>query len=542
MRPIPKHVGLAVLLAMAGFAAVGFVSIRRDVDNLRVISQDNILWSAAQIEHELLRFQISVADLSREQTDEARDEAMARFDILWSRVAMMRQGRVGALMRQYDEGHESLEAVHAFLERVDPVLISMDATDHATLDRIMAELDEMQTLLRLYTLRVVRRDTAASAALWDRIQASSQTTGVISLAAVLLSVFSLSLILRENRRQRQLADMNRQLAENAEQASLAKSRFLSMMSHELRNPLNGILGPLALLGQSHLAPTQERLVAQAKTCGRSMLQMLAGLLDYGEMQDGRFRLNAEPFSATALLSGIRSELAGEAGSQVRVEAGAGMPERLSGDIDRIRQIFVHLCEYFLELGDPHSAELWLDHDGENLVGSIRFSDAGPSIDWKLDLLMGLGDVAPDQVSADALRPLIARGLLDASAGRLSFSEGAAGERVIRVAIPAPVLPPTRIRVHLETRSAALAAIYRAALGSERIDFAAAGQDEPADFVVVDNPGSDDAPVLARLKARNPRALFVSLGRPESPAFFDDVVESPGDIGQLRRSILGRLAS
>ena len=48
---------------MAGFAAVGFFAIRRDVENLRVISQDNTQWSASQMEIELLRFRLSLAEL-----------------------------------------------------------------------------------------------------------------------------------------------------------------------------------------------------------------------------------------------------------------------------------------------------------------------------------------------------------------------------------------------------------------------------------------------------------------------------------------------
>ena len=63
-RPMPRYLGLVVLLAMAGFAAVGFFAIRRDVENLRVISQDNIQWSASQMEVELLRFQLSLAALA----------------------------------------------------------------------------------------------------------------------------------------------------------------------------------------------------------------------------------------------------------------------------------------------------------------------------------------------------------------------------------------------------------------------------------------------------------------------------------------------
>ena len=56
-RPIPRYLGILVLLAAAGFAAVGFLTIRRDIENLRVISQDNTQWAASQMEIELLRFQ-----------------------------------------------------------------------------------------------------------------------------------------------------------------------------------------------------------------------------------------------------------------------------------------------------------------------------------------------------------------------------------------------------------------------------------------------------------------------------------------------------
>jgi hypothetical protein len=158
------------------------------------------------------------------------------------------------------------------------------------------------------------------------------------------------------------------------------------------------------------------------------------------------------------------------------------------------------------------------------------------------VLLGLGVFGPVLVSADALRPLIARGLLAASGGRLGLESDDGERRAIRVTVPAEPVAPARIRVRLETRSGALAAIYRTALKSDRVDFVANDDGRPADFVLVDSTGIGEEPLMTRLREHNPAALFVSLGQPESPGFFDDIVETPNDMGQLRRSILGRLAS
>lgn len=97
-------------------------------------------------------------------------------------------------------------------------------------------------------------------------------------------------------------------------------------------------------------------------------------------------------------------------------------------------------------------------------------------------------------------------------------------------------------MHLETRSAALAAIYQAALRSERVVFVSGSYSEPVDVVLVDSTSVGELPLMARLRARFPGALFVSLGLPQSPDFFDDIVETPNDMTRLRSSILGRLAS
>ncbi len=535
------YLGILVLFAMAGFAAIGYYSVRRDVENLRIISRDNILWTATQNEVELLRFQLSVADLGLEQTEEALENVRERFDILWSRVFMMGSGRVGDLITRSDDGHEAIANFQQYLRELDPVVQGLAPDDMPRVEVILRELQTFQHDLRLYTLRVVRAETAASAQVRDRIQSSSRTTLTTSLSAVAVSVLALVLILRESRRQREVADLNRRSALEAEQSSRAKSRFLSTMSHELRNPLNGVLGPLALLGQSDMPARHQRLVAQAQQSGKSMVQMLAGLLDYGELQDGKLALRIEPFRLSTLTANVRSDLAEAGSGGVRVRLRPGGPEMVHGDVERLRHVFVHLTEYVLDGSEPDSVDIVFACEAGQLVGDMTFAGGDAAIDWKLELLTGLNEFPPDQVSSEALRPLIARGLIAAAKGVLTLSEAPDGRPGVRVAIPAAPLSYERIRVRLETRSTALAAIYKVALRSERITIVGADEAGPVDMVLVDATIVGEEPQMSRLRERFPTALFVSLGAPQRPESFDDVVESPADMTCLRSRILDRLS-
>jgi signal transduction histidine kinase len=543
-RPVPRYLGILVLLALAGFAAVGFFSIRKDVEDLRLISQDNTQWSASQMEVELPRFRLKLAAVRLASPPEALDEMHERFDILWSRVFMMGSGHVGESLRRYDAEQGSVAALGAYLQEIDPEAQPFDLSNDAEMNAIEAKLAGFQQDLREYTLRVVRADAAAAEQVQERIKTSARTTAMISVAAMLISVLSLVLILREIRRQHDLVELSQRSAEQAESASRAKSRFLTMMSHELRNPLNGILGPLALLGQAELSATQRRLVGQAQNSGGSMLRMLAGLLDYGEVQDGRIHLRNDPLRIAALAESLQAALNGEGveGSSVHIDPGT--PARINGDAERLQQVFTHLAVYMLEGRDSSGATVTFsyDHDHRSLVGEIAFSGDSAQVDWRLDLLMGLSEIPADQVTAEALRPLIARGLISALHGILTLLEPADGRQIIRVSIPAEAISSEQIRVHLETRSAALATIYRAALRSDRLAFVPGDYAGRVDVVLVDSTGVGEVPTMSRLRQRFPGALFVSLGLPQTPDFFDDIVETPNDMTRLRTSILGRLAS
>jgi signal transduction histidine kinase len=499
------------------------------------------------MEVELLRFQRSLVEFENTPSEQARDDLLKRFDILWSRLDLMSgSGRVGTILRRYDEGHGTLDQLFAYLQVIDPVLLAMEPGDASAIPRILEPLDEFQEKLRLYTLRVVRGDVSAATEVRERMVLSSRTTALIGASALVISLLSLFLIMRDNARQREMAAINRRQAEAAEAASRAKSRFLTMMSHELRNPLNGILGPLALLGQTGTDEKHQRLIGKAQQSGRTMLRMLRGLLDYGDIQDDRLVLKREAFRAGALADDVRrglSDVASEGGARVAVQVDPSVPDLVWGDPDRFAQIFVYLGEYLLQPSHSGAVSVRFAHDGKSLIGDVAFSgDGAADLEWKLDLLIGLSAESTQAFSTDALGPLIARGLLAAAHGVLTLPHDGDNGRIIRVVIPAESVVFEKIRVHLETRSATLETLYRAALRSERVAFLDRAGADAADIVLVDATSVGERSLIAELRARHPDALFVSLGLPASPGQFDDIVETPHDMAGLRKSVLGRLAS
>jgi signal transduction histidine kinase len=544
-HPLLKPVAIVVILVMAAVAALGFHSIRKDVENLRIISRDNIVWSATQLELEFLRFQRSLAFYVSDPSEAARDDVQQRFDILWSRFNLFSDGRVGRLLRQYDDGNGTVQAITQYLEGIDGLIAELSPADAETILTVLPVLDAFQSDLRQYSLRVVRGDTAAASAVRERMLASSQLTGYIALAAMMISALSLFLIMRDNRRQREIAALSREKAEAAENASRAKSHFLTMMSHELRNPLNGVMGPLALVSQSDVGPRQIRLIAKAQASGRVMLRMLSGLLDYGDIEDGRLVLREEALRIDSLAEQVRGGLqahAVESSAAVEVSVAAGGPGRIWGDLDRLSRIFLHLGEHLLGPDGAAGIRITFSHDGRDLVGEIAVAEDEERVAWKLDLLMGLAGTPGGAFATESLGPVVARGILAAAQGVLTIGRDAQGRRVVRVAVPARPVDREKIRVHLHTRSMTLEALYRAALRCDQTEFVDLEGDAAADLILVDNASIRDDALVRSLRSRFPGALLVSLGAPPSPDVADEVVDAPTDVARLRASVLGRFAS
>ncbi|CBL43667.1 predicted histidine kinase [gamma proteobacterium HdN1] len=84
----------------------------------------------------------------------------------------------------------------------------------------------------------------------------------------------------------------------------ARDEFLSTLSHELRTPMNGILGSLGLLRETSLSPEQQQLSGAANAAAAEMLLAVVDLLAFSDFLNGRIQINKGPFSISQLLDEI----------------------------------------------------------------------------------------------------------------------------------------------------------------------------------------------------------------------------------------------
>jgi len=132
----------------------------------------------------------------------------------------------------------------------------------------------------------------------------------------------------------------------AEKANLAKSDFLSSMSHELRSPLNAILGFAQLMESSTPPPTdtQKENTAQILQAGWHLLKLINEILDLSVIEAGKISLSMEPVSLSEVMSECQTMLEPDC-QQRRITSTYPWfehPVFISADRTRLKQVFINL--------------------------------------------------------------------------------------------------------------------------------------------------------------------------------------------------------
>ena len=133
--------------------------------------------------------------------------------------------------------------------------------------------------------------------------------------------------------------------ETAEQATFAKGRFLAIMSHEIRSPMNGIIGMTALLLDTSLDADQLDYAVTIRDSSESLLLLLNSILDYSRFESGQFEAENCPFDLGSCIGTVRDLMAPQAtakGISLVCMIQEGTHLHVSGDAMRLRQILINL--------------------------------------------------------------------------------------------------------------------------------------------------------------------------------------------------------
>ncbi|WP_187170544.1 PAS domain S-box protein [Salidesulfovibrio onnuriiensis] len=131
----------------------------------------------------------------------------------------------------------------------------------------------------------------------------------------------------------------------AESASRMKNEFLANISHEVRTPLNGMLGMLQLLDDTPLSPEQGEFVRAAFQSGQGLQSILNDILDFSLIEAGKIPISRGPLTLTRLVDNIalvfrRQCMDKNIGLTMRIDD--DIPDQLDGDEARLRQILFNL--------------------------------------------------------------------------------------------------------------------------------------------------------------------------------------------------------
>ncbi|WP_419254451.1 response regulator [Caulobacter sp. ErkDOM-YI] len=178
----------------------------------------------------------------------------------------------------------------------------------------------------------------------------------------------------------------REERERALEAARAKSTFIAVTSHELRTPMNGLLGMAHALSRSNLdAPQREQVRLMIKS-GDSLMQLLNDVLDLSRIEAGKVELIPEPFNLQETVDDIISawrDVAVVKNLDLSIRFDAEVPTWIEGDVLRVRQVLMNLISNALKFVVEGGVDLHVyaprapTSGGQEIFFAVR--DTGPGV-------------------------------------------------------------------------------------------------------------------------------------------------------------------
>lgn len=328
--------------------------------------QDDPAWSIFQLgfEHERL--------LLATETSVDVDAVRLRGDIYLSRVALLRDAPALANVRDNLDPNkltdflESTDLTDRLLRDVDTpsgreALVSQLRRNAASVRGLMIDMTNLN--------RVIQNDDRGRQV--RQLVFSIVALEILLAVLIALCIFVLrisSKLARANVAALASADLLKKNMEleleraRADEASKAKTQFLSNMSHEIRTPLNGIIGTLQLVDQAGLSRENSDYVEIVQRSSQSLLEIVNGILDISKIEANEEIVSKRKFDTRNLISDVLSHhevRANERGVDILVRVDDAVPKFVYSDPLKIEQILNNLISNALKFTERGWVKLTL---------------------------------------------------------------------------------------------------------------------------------------------------------------------------------------
>lgn len=220
------------------------------------------------------------------------------------------------------------------------------------------------------------------------ISGSDPATQALRWSLVLLIAITINVALRNRAAARRMDELTRGLRDEREralEAARAKSTFIAVTSHELRTPMNGLLGMAHALERSNLDPAQRQQVELMLKSGDSLMQLLNDVLDLSRVEAGKVDLAPEIVDPRAIVSDVVDawrDAAEAKGLQLFARYDTEVPAWVRADPLRIRQVLTNLVSNAVKFTAQGHVRVSVSAEAVSQDEQmIRFSvcDTGPGV-------------------------------------------------------------------------------------------------------------------------------------------------------------------
>ncbi len=352
MRYSPLRLKLGViatlLLFVTAILLVGLVAWRQDSLIWRV--GGDTVWHAYKLDRDAIELRSYLA-LS-EPDAEVLEEARLRFELLYSRLTLLRGGKVAELIERIPGSDRLVDEIERHLESLDATLERLETLDEDARRELIRRLGRLTQPAERLIITVNGHLAEVETRERERLQWLYGLLLALILGMSVAAMLVVAFLIREARdnaaARRDLESLSHELeatARRAESASQAKSEFLATVSHEIRTPLNGVIGMSDLLVEQPL-PRQARHYADTihESAGR-LMELINDILDFSKIEAGRLELEHQPLSLGELVEGAISLFRPQAEARgLRLESvfDPSLPTHVISDAGRLRQVLLNL--------------------------------------------------------------------------------------------------------------------------------------------------------------------------------------------------------